>query len=83
MPLSRRVYTQSALAWRSNSDVQFTDTSLRSRWFEASIGYLAQPWVRVEGFYGGAYQTTSLPGGTLDRNRFGLQVITAKPVRIR
>jgi hypothetical protein len=83
MPLSRRVYTQSTFYWRTNSDVQFTDTSLRSRWFEASIGYLAQPWVRVEGFYGGAYQTTSLPGGTLDRNRFGVQVITAKPLRIR
>jgi hypothetical protein len=83
MPLSRKVYTQSALSWRTNTYLQFADTNLQSRWFEASIGYLPQPWVRIEGFYGGAYQTTTLPGGTLDRNRLGVQVITAKPVRIR
>jgi hypothetical protein len=83
MPLSRRVYTQSTASWRSNTYLLSGDTSLRSRWLEASIGYLAQPWVRIEGFYGGAYQTTTLPGGVLDRNRFGFQVITAKPVRIR
>jgi hypothetical protein len=85
-PLSRRFYTQSLFSWRSNSYLQVLhagDTSLRSRWFEASLGYLAQPWVRIEGFFASAYQTTTLPGGTIDRNRFGVQVITAKPVRIR
>jgi hypothetical protein len=83
MPLSRRVYTASTLSWRTHRYLQFDDTRLRSRWFEASIGYLAKPWVRIEGFYGSAYQTTTLPGGALDRNRLGVQVITAKPVRIR
>jgi hypothetical protein len=86
MPLARKVYTQSAFSWRSNSYlqvVQVGDAQLRSRWFEGSIGYLAQPWARIEGFYASAYQTTTLPGGALDRNRFGVQVITAKPVRIR
>jgi len=83
MPLDRKVYTRSAVSWRTNSYLQAVDTSLDSRWFEASIGYLTQPWMRVEGFYASALQTTTLPGGTLDRNRFGVQVITAKPVRIR
>jgi hypothetical protein len=86
MPLSRKVYTDSGFSWRSNRYLQVSqvgDASLGSRWLEASIGYLAQPWARIEGFYASAYQGTTLPGGTLDRNRFGVQVITAKPVRIR
>jgi len=83
MPLSRKFYTQSSLSWRTNNYLNFGDANLESQWFEASIGYLPQPWVRIEGYYGGASQTTTLPGGTLDRNRLGVQVITSKPVRIR
>jgi len=83
MPLSRKLYTQSTASWRSSSYLQVRNTTLDSRWFEASLGYLAQPWMRIEGFYGSSYQTTSLPGGTYDRNRFGMQVITLKPMRIR
>jgi hypothetical protein len=87
MPLTRKVYTQSVFSWRTNNYLQALPvraaTGLRSRWFEATIGYLAQPWVRIEGFYGNAYQTTNLAGGNFDRNRLGVQVITAKPVRIR
>jgi hypothetical protein len=86
MPLRRKVYTNSAFAWRTNSYLQTLPGragSLRSRFFEASIGYLVQPWVRIEGSYGSSYQTTALPGGTMDRNRLGIQVITAKPMRIR
>jgi hypothetical protein len=83
MPLVRRLYTQSSLSWRTNSYLQLADTDMRSRWFEGSIGYLAQPWMRIEGFFGIAYQTSSVPGTTYDRNRYGVQVVTAKPVRIR
>jgi hypothetical protein len=83
MPLWRRVYTQSAFSWRSDQYPLLANASLESRWVEASVGYLAQPWVRIEGYYGSAYQTTILPGGVLDRHRFGVQVITVKPVRIR
>jgi hypothetical protein len=83
MPLWRRAYTQSAFSWRSDQYPLLSNATLRSRWFEASVGYLATPWIRIEGFYGGAYQSTILPGGALDRNRFGFQVITVKPVRIR
>jgi len=83
MPLWRRAYTQSTFSWRSDNYPLLDNAGLQSRWFEASVGYLAQPWVRIEGFYGGAYQTTILPGGALDRNRVGVQVITVKPVRIR
>jgi hypothetical protein len=89
MPLTRKIYTQSGFSWRTNNYLQVLhilavrDASLKSRWVEGSIGYLVQPWMRVEGFYGGAYQTTNLPGGAIDRTRFGVQVITTKPMRIR
>jgi hypothetical protein len=56
---------------------------LRTYWIEASVGYAATPWVRFEGFYGGSHQTIDRPGGVLDRNRIGFQVITARPMRIR
>jgi hypothetical protein len=39
--------------------------------------------VRLEAFYSGAHQTIDQPGGVLDRNRVGFQIITARPVRIR
>jgi uncharacterized protein (PEP-CTERM system associated) len=83
MPLWRRIYTQSSFSWRSNSYLELGGGNLQSRWVDASIGYQAQPWVRIEGFYGGAYQTTILPGGGIDRNRVGVQVVTVKPMRIR
>ena len=51
--------------------------------FLGSIGYTVQPWVRLEGFYDGSRQTIDRPGGELNRNRFGFQVITSKPMRIR
>jgi hypothetical protein len=82
-PLWRRAYTHSTFSWRSDTYVLLGNASQQSRWFEASVGYVAQPWMRIEGFYGSAYQATILPGGALDRNRFGFQVITVKPVRIR
>ena len=83
MRLWRKTYAQSSFSWRSDNYLLLGNASLQSEWFEASVGYLAQPWMRIEGFYGGAHQATILPGGALDRNRFGLQVVTVKPVRIR
>ena len=56
---------------------------LRSVWLEGTIGYAATPWVHLEVFYSGTQQTIDRPGGQIDRNRIGFQVITAKPVRIR
>ena len=39
--------------------------------------------MRVEGFYGRTQQKIDRPGGRLERNRIGVQVVTAKPMRIR
>jgi hypothetical protein len=83
LPLSRRLFSHSSFAWRSNDPLTAGDLSLRSWWTEQSIGYELQPWVRVEAFYAGARQTIDRPGGLVNRNRFGFQIITVKPVRIR
>jgi hypothetical protein len=83
LPLSRRLFTHSSFAWRSNDPLTPGDLSLRSWWIEESIGYELQPWVRLEAFYAGTRQTIDRPGGLMNRNRFGFQIITVKPVRIR
>jgi hypothetical protein len=86
MQVTRKVYTVSGFSWRANRYLQVlqqVDPALQSRSLEGSIGYSAQPWVRIEGFFRGTYQTSDIAGGTIDRNRFGVQVITVKPMRIR
>jgi hypothetical protein len=83
LPLGRRVYTTSSLSWRRDDPLVLGELPLRSYWVEGSVGYAATPWVRFEVFYAGTRQTINRPGGELDRNRVGIQVITAKPVRIR
>jgi len=83
VPIGRRFYTASAVSWRNDDPLVAGELPLRSFWIEGSVGYAATPWVRLEGFYAGSHQTIDRPGGVLDRNRIGLQVITAKPMRIR
>jgi uncharacterized protein (PEP-CTERM system associated) len=83
LPLARRVYTSTAASWRRNDPLLDGELPLRSIWIEGTIGYAVTPWVHVEAFYGGTHQTIDRPGGVLDRNRIGFQVVTAKPVRIR
>jgi hypothetical protein len=83
MPLARRVYATSSVAWRSNEPIIVENLPLRSMWIEATVGYAATPWVRLEAFYGRTHQTIDRPGGELNRNRIGFQITTAKPVRVR
>jgi hypothetical protein len=83
VPLTHRLYTQSAVSWRSDEPLTVSDLNLRSLWIEAAVGYDWQSWLRVEGFYAGTHQTISRPGGDMDRNRVGFQIITTNPMRIR
>ena len=83
MPLSRRVYHQSSVAWRRNESIFIGQPSLRSLWVEASFGYAVHPSVRLEGFYAVAHQVIDRPGGVTNRNRIGVQVVTSRPMRIR
>lgn len=83
MPIARRVYTRSALSWRRNQPLTIGGLRLKSIWIDGTVGYTLRAWLQIEGFYSGTHQTIDRPGGQLDRNRIGFQIITAKPVRIR
>lgn len=82
-PFSRRFYSTSALSWRRNEPLTPGELPLWSYWLEGTLGYAATPWVHLEAFYAGTRQTIDRPGGTLNRNRIGFQVTTAKPVRVQ
>jgi hypothetical protein len=56
---------------------------LRTLWLSGLIGYSAGPWLRIEGFINTSRQQVSRPGGNVYDNRVGIQVVTAKPMRIR
>ena len=83
MPLfsKRRLYTEESLSWRDNKPLLMTPGLLRLRTtrIRAAVGYAPRPWIRVEGFYSKAFQTTFIPGGDIDRNRIGFQITTSSP----
>jgi hypothetical protein len=83
VPLGPRLYARGTAAWRRNEPLVPGGLRLKSTWLEAGLGYSAAPWMRIEGFYDGTRQEIDRPGGHLIRNRVGLQVVTAKPMRIR
>lgn len=83
LPLSRRLYTQTATSWRSDQPLTTGELKLHSLWIETAVGYAWQPWLRVEAFYGGTHQRIDRPGGALDRNRVGVQIVTTNPMRVR
>jgi hypothetical protein len=83
VPLARRISVQSSLAWRLNQALTIGQPNLRSFWFEGNIGYAWQPWLRFEGYYVSSNQTVERSGFVVDRRQFGVQVVTARPMRIR
>jgi hypothetical protein len=83
LPLARRVYSQAGLSWRRTEPLTGGELNLRSWWPEARLGYLVHPWLRMEAFYAGTYQTIDQPGGVLNRSQIGFQIITTKPLRVR
>lgn len=83
VPLARRLVASTGVSWRRNDPLSEIDLPLRSFWLEGSVGYAATPMVRIEGFYSATNQNIDRPGGQSERHRFGFQVVTAKPMRIR
>ncbi len=84
MPLARnRVYWQSGLSWRRNEPVNTAQQTLRSLWFTNWVGYSIQRWLRIEGYFWRTQQDSQLPGGIVDRNRVGIQLVTTMPMRIQ
>jgi len=82
LPAGRRVTTSAIVSWRQDDPLDLVQPALRSLWVEGTVGYAATRWVRIEGFFAGTHQNIDRPGGVLNRNRFGVQVVTFKPMRI-
>jgi hypothetical protein len=81
---SRRFYTDNGASFRDNQPVvaAVDPLELRSLRTFSTFGWMASRWVRIEGFYTHLSQSTLVAGGRLDRNRFGFQIVTSKPMRI-
>jgi hypothetical protein len=82
---SRRFYTEQSFSLRDNRPLIVGPGRLRLRTtrLNSTLGWSPQPWIRVEGFYSRAMQTTLIPGGDIDRNRFGVVIVTSRPVRMQ
>ena len=82
---NRRLYTEQSFSWRDNTPLLMTPGRLRLRTtrIRAAIGYTPRPWIRMEGFYSKAFQTTLIAGGDIDRNRIGFVITTSRPVRMQ
>lgn len=83
LPLARRVYAQSAISWRRNEPLTRGELRLKSWWIDAGLGVGLQPWLRLEGYYNGMIQEIDRPGGQMDHNRVGFQIVMTKPMRIQ
>lgn len=88
LTLTRKVTTQGAVDWSRVDPLVGTfavlgEQQLRTLWLSGLISYSANPWLHIEGFVNISRQQVSRPGGDVNDNRIGVQVVTAKPMRIR
>jgi hypothetical protein len=84
-PLSRRVYTANGFSYRRNSPLTnlLGQLPLRSLRMSSVVGWSPRPWVQVEAFYARTQQNSLTFASLIARNRFGFQIVTSTPVRIR
>jgi hypothetical protein len=84
VPFARqRAYIDAGVAWRESEPVLQGELALTALWLKATVGYSFQRWLRLEGFYNGAFQHTTVEGGRIDRTRIGVQAVTGYPMRFR
>jgi len=83
VPLARRFYTQSLVSWRKDDPLVELTPGLKSLWVQATVGYTARSWMRIEGYYLGTQQTFVTNDALLHHNQIGFQVSASKPVRLR
>jgi hypothetical protein len=85
--LTRNLYAEGAVDRRVDSPIANTpnplgEAPIHSTWFNSLVGYTASRWLHIEGFFTATHQDVARPGGLLDRNRIGVQVVTTKPMRV-
>jgi hypothetical protein len=86
--LTRRLDLSGSFAIRENdplADAEIIEAAvgLRSMWARTSLSYQATRWMRLEGFYVLVLQDSQRPGGRINRNRVGIQVVAFTRQRIR
>jgi len=81
--LARRTSAQGSTSWRRNEPLTPGHPSLWSVWYQGSLDHLLTPWLRLNAFYTADRQSIDRPGGLVVRNRFGVQLMTGKPMRLR
>jgi hypothetical protein len=79
---SKRIYTDSRVAWFDNDPIEEAQPSLQSLWVTVAVGYRVARWLNVEIYGDRTSQDTQLAGGDVRRNQVGLRVAVSKPVRI-
>jgi hypothetical protein len=83
MPFTRtRLYYQGSAAWRRSNPLIANELQLDTIWLRSTLGYSASRWLRVEGFHTFTRQDSKVTGGEINRQRVGVQVVVAQPVRI-
>jgi hypothetical protein len=82
---SQHFYTDQSLVFRDDTPLtpSLDQLPLRSLLTYSIVGWAPQNWVRVEAFYARTQQSTLRPGGQVDRNRVGIQIVTSKPMRVQ
>jgi hypothetical protein len=88
---NNRLYVAGSITYQQSDPIAYSQSDpnvnaalgLRSYWLVSTFGCVISRWLSAEVYFGRNYQTNKLPGGQVDRNRFGVQIVTSKPLRIR
>jgi hypothetical protein len=83
VPVARRAFIDASVSWRESEPVLQRELALSALWVKTTVGYSFPRWLRLEGFYNGAFQHTTVEGGRIGRNRVGVQAVTGHPMRLR
>lgn len=86
--ITRNLYAEGMVDRRLDSPLANAPNPLgvgqvHSLWFNSLIGYTASRWLHIEGFFSATHQDVARPGGQLERDLVGVQIVTTKPMRVR
>ena len=77
-----RGYIDGSVARFDNDPLVATQSSLRSLWVSATLGYRLTRWLSAEGYYAHSQQDSEQAGSELGRHQLGFRMRAAKPMRL-
>jgi hypothetical protein len=84
MPIPQnRMYVQSSASWRKTEPFVLGGPLLETTTVRSTFGYAVARYVRLEVFHALTRQDSGVPGGDVNRNRIGTQVVILQPMRIQ